>query len=134
MDRGTEAVVAKDLKALEACYAPNAVAISPDQGRITGRENIVEYLRQFIDAFPDMRFELVAKHESDNVAIDEGLVLGTHTAPLVTPTSETIPPTGKTIRLRECDVAVVEGGLIVEHRFYYDQLEMLTQLGLAPEG
>jgi ketosteroid isomerase-like protein len=67
------------------------------------------------------------------VAIDEGFVTGTHTAPLPMSSGESIPPTGKQIRVRDCDVATVEGGLVTSHNFYFDQMEFLGQLGLLPE-
>lgn len=37
------------------------------------------------------------------------------------------------MRFRECDAVTVEGGLITSHRFYYDQMDVLGQLGLLPE-
>jgi ketosteroid isomerase-like protein len=134
MDRLTAAAFeTKDFSAAAECYADGAVAVTPDQGEITGREAIAEYLRQLADPFPDLRYEYEAKHESGNVAIDEGYVTGTNSAPLPMPTGETIPATGKQIRVRGCDVATVEGGLITSHRIYFDQMEFLGQLGLLPE-
>jgi hypothetical protein len=32
------------------------------------------------------------------------------------------------------DAATVADGVVTSHRFYFDQLELLGQLGLAPEG
>lgn len=95
MDRVTAAVVAKDLKALGECYAADASAITPDQGQIDGRDAIVAYLQDFVDAFSDLHFEMIAEHESGYVAIDEGYVIGTHTGPLRSPDGETIPPTAR---------------------------------------
>jgi ketosteroid isomerase-like protein len=70
-DRLTDAVMTlKDLEAIAACYSDNAVAVTPDEGEITGRDGIVEYLGRFIEAFPDAQYEHLAKHESGNVAID----------------------------------------------------------------
>src|SRR5687767_5637137 len=95
MDRLTAAVSeTKDFKAAAECYATDAVAVTPDQGEITGRERIVDYLRQFSDVFPDIQYEYLDKHESGNVAIDEGYVTGTHTEPLPMPSGESIPATG----------------------------------------
>lgn len=54
----------KDFKAAAECYAEDAVAVTPDQGEIIGREAIAEYLRQLADPFPDLRYEYEAKHES----------------------------------------------------------------------
>ena len=134
MDRLTEAVFTKrDLKSVAECYASDAVAVTPDQGKITGREQITRYLGELLDAFPDLHDEVVHKHESGNVAVDEGYVIGTNTAPLPMPSGEAIPATGKPIKVRECDVVTVEDGLIKEHRFYFDQMEFLGQLGLLPE-
>ena len=113
----------------------DAVAITPDQGELTGRDAITEYFRQFLDSFTDTTFENISKYESDNAAIDEGYFTGTNTGPLQGPSGESLPPTGKHIRVRECDVVVVNAdGLIREHRFYWDQMEFLVQLGLSPEG
>jgi ketosteroid isomerase-like protein len=134
MDRITAAATeAKDFAAVAACYADDAVAVTPDQGEIRGAGAIASYLRQFSDAFSDIRYEHVGKHEAGNVAIDEGYITGTHTAPLPTPSGESIPATGKQIRVRDCDVATVEGGLVTRHHFYFDQMEFLGQLGLLPE-
>jgi ketosteroid isomerase-like protein len=134
MDRVTGAVTkGNDRKAIEECYAADAVALTPDQGEIRGRQQIAEYMGQFAESFPDLAYESIQEHESGNVAIDEGYITGTNTGPLPAPSGETIPATGKQIKVRSCDVAVVEGGLITQHRFYFDQMEFLGQLGLVPE-
>jgi ketosteroid isomerase-like protein len=132
MERMTKAFVAKDLDAVGACYAVDAVGFAPDTGEIKGREEIVAYLRSFLTAFPDARFDLVARYEDGPVAIDEGFMVGTNTGELEAPDGTTLPPTGASVRMRECDVLVVEHGVATAHRFYYDQLDLLTQLGLAP--
>jgi ketosteroid isomerase-like protein len=134
MDSVTEAVTSNNLEALKELYAPDATAETADQGKISGREAIVAYLGGFVTAFPDASFESVHKHEAGGTAIDEGYFVGTHTGPLEAPTGESIPATGKRLRLRECDVATVTDGVVTSHRFYFDQLDFLGQLGLAPEG
>jgi len=134
MDRLTAAVSeSKDFRAAADCYSTDAVAVTPDQGEISGRGAIAEYLSQFSDSFSDLRYEYLAKHESGNVAIDEGYVVGTNTGPLPMPSGETVPATGKKVRLRSCDVVTVEGGMVTSHRFYFDQMEFLSQLGMLPE-
>ena len=134
MDRFTAAAFeTKDFTAAAECYADGAVVVTPDQGELTGRDAIVAYLRDLADPFPDVRLEYEARHESGDVAIDEWYTTGTHSAPLPMPTGETIPATGKQIRVRGCDVATVEGGRIISHRIYFDQMEFLGQLGLLLE-
>jgi steroid delta-isomerase-like uncharacterized protein len=134
MDRTTEAITSGNLDAMRDCYAEDATAVTPDQGELNGADAIVEWARGFADAIPDARWEPLYAHEVGNTAIDEGYFKGTNTGPLRMPTGETIPATGKQVRVRGCDVATVENGRITSHRFYFDQMEFLSQLGLAPEA
>jgi hypothetical protein len=132
LDRLTAAVVAKDAQAVAECYAEDAVAVTPDEGELRGSDRIAEYLLQFGSSFPDLQYKYLQKHDAGNVAIDEGYITGTHTSPLPTPSGEAIPATGKQINVRSCDVATVEADVITQHRFYFDQMEFLGQLGLLP--
>ena len=129
MDLITDAVMAGDRDALAQLYASDAVAETPDAGRLEGREAIVDYLVTFKPAFPDLSWEGVSQHEIGDTAIDEGYFVGTHTGVLRSPDGD-LPPTGRSLRVRECDLVTVSDGVAVSHRFYYDQLEFLTQLGL----
>ncbi len=67
-----------------------------------------------------------------NWVVSEEFVTGTNTGPVTSPTGEEIPPTNKPIRMNQALVFQVENGLIQEVHLYFDQLGMLTQLGLAP--
>jgi ketosteroid isomerase-like protein len=132
MDRLTTlAVEEHDLNSALNCYAEDAVVTTPDAGEIRGRDNIADYWRQFVDAFPDSHYEHLGRYEAGGTAIDEGYYVGTHLAAMTTPSGETVPPTGRQIRLRSCDVATVAAGRIVEHHLYFDQADLLDQLGLA---
>lgn len=131
LDRMTDAVFSGDVDALADSYAEDAVLVTPDRGEVRGRESIVDYFRPFFEAFSDIRWEEIQRHEAGNVAIDEGFFTGTHTAPLANPDGEAIPATGKQVRLRECDVATVAGGRITSHRMYFDQVDLMNQLGLT---
>ena len=134
MDRVTQAAMSGDVETLRGLYAEDAVIETPDQGTITGRDAIVEWISGFQKAFPDLTYEPLNEYEIGNTAIDEGAISGTHTGPLEAPTGETVPPTGKRVRVRETDLATVENGKVTSHRFYFDQMEFLAQLGLVPEG
>ncbi len=132
-DKITQAFDDHDLEAAIALYSPSVIAVTPDQGTLQGRDALREYFRVLLEAFPDTRYENEYKHESGNTAIDEGHYLGTHTGPLPTATGDTVPPTNRQIRVRVCDIGTVENGLVTSHRFYFDQVEFLSQLGLMPE-
>jgi steroid delta-isomerase-like uncharacterized protein len=132
MDRITEAILAGDGDALRQLYAEDAVGEAPE-GRLEGAEAIVEYLTSFRRAFPDLSWEARATFENDDSALDEGALVGTHTETLSTPEGD-VPATGRSIRVRECDVISVRDGRAVSHRFYYDQHDLASQLGLEESG
>lgn len=130
MDKITEALTAGDVEGLKRLYARDVVADTPDEGRLEGRDAVVDWLIKFNDAFSDMSFELTATLEAGDTAIDEAYLSATHTGPIAGPEGD-IPPTGKRIRMRECDVATVRDGVVVSHRFYFDQLDFMIQLGVV---
>jgi ketosteroid isomerase-like protein len=130
LDRVTNAFFSSEWDTAAKLYAPDAVADTPDKGEVRGQENIVAWTRELIEAFPDAQYEPVNEYEVGNTAIDEGFFVGTNTGPLQGPTGETIPATGKRVRARAVDLATVENGVITSHRFYFDQLDFLGQLGL----
>ena len=123
----------RDLEAAAKLLASDVVAVTPGVGQIEGRERLVDHTRQFMDAFPDLQYESRHKYESGNAAIDVGRYVGTNTGPLRLPSGESIPATGKIVKLRICAIATVEGGLITHYEIYFDQMEMLGQLGLLPD-
>lgn len=135
MDRLTEALTEHpDLKVIAELYAEDAVAYTPDEGEIRGRDNIVEYWRQMTEAVPEARFDSLHSYEVGDTAIDEGTFSGRNTGPLALPTGDSLPATGKEVRIRGVDLATVKDGRITEYRLYFDEMEFLGQLGLLPEG
>jgi ketosteroid isomerase-like protein len=134
MRRLTAAMFDRDLDAARELYAPDVVAETPDQGTVSGRDQVLAWSGEFFTAFPDARYESLHEHDAGDTAIDEGYFVGTHTGPLAAPTGETIDPTGKRVRVRACDIVSVKDGQVRSHRFYFDQMDFLGQLGLLPQG
>ena len=134
MDRLTDALTEHpDLKVIAELYAEDAVAVTPDEGEIHGRDDIVEYWRQMTEAVPGARFESLHSYEVGDTAIDEGVYSGRNTGPIQLPTGETLPATQKEIRIRGVDIATVRDGRITDYRLYFDEMEFLGQLGLLPD-
>ncbi|MEU0893147.1 ester cyclase [Streptomyces massasporeus] len=133
MDRLTDAVTTHtDLKAVGELYAEDAVAFTPDEGELRGRDSIVEYWRTMTEAVPGATFEVLHSYEAGDTAIDEGIYRGRNTGPLELPNGETLPPTQKEVRIRGVDIATVRDGRIVDYRLYFDEMDFLGQLGLLP--
>jgi ketosteroid isomerase-like protein len=136
MNRATQAVITGDLAALRDIYAADMVATTPDEGELHGIDRFIEWNQSFVGSFTDRQYVPLLEHETAECAIDQGEFVGTNTEPLRTPDGQTVPATGKQVRLRAADVATVRDGRIVRHDFYFDQLDLLVQLGLmeAPAG
>jgi ketosteroid isomerase-like protein len=133
-DRIMDAYIAGDGDALVRLYATDAVAETPDAPCIEGGTAIVNYLLSIKRALPDLRRESPAGYESGDTAIDEGFFVGTHTEALITDEGLEVPPTGRSVRLRECNIVTVKDGMAVSHRQYFDQLDLMSQLGLMEWG
>jgi steroid delta-isomerase-like uncharacterized protein len=133
MDKMTDAFFGKDYDAAAELYAPDAIAESPDRGEIKGRDQIVEYMKAFFMSFPDARYESLHAYEDGNSAIEEGIFHGTNTGRIPMPGGGEMPATGKAVSIKGCDVLTVENGMITRHNFYFDQMGMLTQMGMMPE-
>jgi hypothetical protein len=91
LDQLTEAFFNQDYATVEELYAPDAVAVTLDQGELKGARAAIEYTKQFIEAFPDVKYEPLFKHESGNTAIDEGWIVGTNSGPLPLPLERRCP-------------------------------------------
>lgn len=133
MDRSTEAWMANDLEAVRACHSPDVVVNTPDAGTLHGVEALLAWMSQCNEAFPDAQYEPELQLETGNCAIDEGWSFGTHTGPLSLPGGGSLPATRKQVRVRTCDIATVENGVITRHDFFFDQMDMAVQLGVLKE-
>ena len=134
MDRATAAIIAGELEALRDIYADDVVATTPDEGTVHGIDAYLEWNRSFIASFSDRSFESQRGFETEGCAIDQGYFVATHTKDLALPGGQSLPASGKQIRVRAVDLATVRDGKIVQHDFYFDQLDMLTQLGMTQAG
>jgi predicted ester cyclase len=89
---------------------------------------------QFYDmwqnGFPDCQVDPVAISEDGESGVLEAVFKGTHTGPLNAP-SGTIAATGKAVAIPFVVTAKVGDGQFTSFRLYFDQAELMTQLGLV---
>ena len=83
-------------------------------------------------AFPDNHLTIRALFGSGDQVAVEATFEGTHTGPLPGPDGSEIPATGKHVSAPYADFFTVHGDKIAINHLYYDQLELLIQLGLMP--
>ena len=114
--------------AISVC-AEDLEIIDPGMGHVVGRERFRQYLETFKRAMPDARARVEHTVQSGETVAVEGRFIATHTGPLATDDGD-VAPTGATVDLPFADFSRVRDGKIVAYHTYYDQLGLLTQLGL----
>jgi predicted ester cyclase len=133
IQRTVDALNSGDADAFAREFSDAAVLIDPVSPEpIVGREGVRRDVEGFFEAFPDLQAKLGRVLVSGQEAAFEIAFRGTHTGPLEGP-GGAIPPTGKRI---DMGVGIFsrcgDDGHFVESHRYYDQLALLTQLGLLP--
>lgn len=123
-----------DIARNRSMFTEDVVTIMPGAPPMHGMEPFLHYADIFFGAFPDLRVELRSCVEQGDSVIAEAVIIGTHTGPLGTPDGKEIPPTNKRIDLAVADAFDVNNGKVAGHRVYFDQMAMMMQLGLVPEG
>jgi steroid delta-isomerase-like uncharacterized protein len=121
-----------NIEAALSVVAEDVEIIDPGMGHVHGRERFREYLDTFKRAMPDAQAIVERTVERDGVVAVEGRFVGTHTGPLATDDGD-VDPTGASVDLHFADVSQVRDGKIVAYHTYYDQLGLLTQLGLMEQ-
>jgi steroid delta-isomerase-like uncharacterized protein len=112
-------------------YLANDVRV--DAAGSTGsmnKEQTRMYYHQFFDAFPDIHFDLKDTiAQGDKVAV-VWVAKGTHKAPLVTLTGQSIPATNRTVVTPGVTIVEFRNNMVVRQEIYWDQVAFLTQLGV----
>ncbi len=119
---------AGDIGAAVSAFSEELETTDPGMGRSTGSHHR-EYLDTFKRAMPDSKAIVGQTYEVGDVVIVEGRFIETHSVPLATPDGD-VKPTGASVDLRFADVSCVRDGKITSYHTYYDQLGLMTQLGL----
>jgi steroid delta-isomerase-like uncharacterized protein len=127
-----DAFNARDWKRLRELLAPNAVYDEVGTARrLTGPAEIVETMREWTEAFPDVKGTISGSVVSENRVLLEVAYAGTHNGNLASPTGP-IAPTGRRINTRCAELCRISDGHIVEIRNYFDMLSMLQALEAIP--
>ena len=124
---------ASDRDRWEALYADDVVYEAPGGQRISGLADLKEqYFDALVTAAADRVSRDVVLFAEGEYVVEQARYVGTHTGPLRSPGGAEIPATGKPFDFPFVGVFRVQGGKISSIRIYYDQMELLMQLGLIP--
>ena len=110
----------------------NSVIEAPGDVHVEGREAATQYAMAWLNAFPDARLTVTNELVAGDWVAQEFIFEGTQEGVLTGPAGE-IPATGRRLKGRGVQVFRVEGDAVADTRLYFDQVQILTQLGLMPE-
>jgi predicted ester cyclase len=128
-----EAFNAHDEARIRELNAENAVFEGPGDVNLRGRDAATEYAMSWLNAFPDAQVTVHHELAAGDWVVQEFTFTGTHTATMQSPMGE-IPPTNRSLKGRGVQIFRVEGDVVVDTRLYFDQMDVVTQLGLMPEA
>ena len=125
------ALNARDGEGLARLTASEIELWAPGRRAMKGSQQVKEYYQAFFRAFPDgvTRVERLITAETSSVL--EASFTGTHAGALATALGE-ISPTGRRVSSRYVLLLEVDRGLIRSIHEYFDQVELLAQMGVAP--
>jgi predicted ester cyclase len=121
-----------DLNPIGDMYAEDAELVWPGLGPTRGRNAVVGFYATLLGAFPDVHVTIKRIiEEGDTVAI-QYVSEGTHMGPLPMPAGE-LPATNRRFTVEASSFGTVDrNGFIKTQREYFDQVEILAQLGVIP--
>ena len=131
-EQGWNAWFNRDIDAVMEFYADDAELILPGTPPVKGKDAIRGAWQAYMTAFPDEHPTAIRHLADGSTAITEWAVAQTHTGPLVMPTGDVLPATGKAIKLSGVTIAELEGDKVKRQAFYWDNADFLQQLGLMP--
>lgn len=99
--------------------------------KVKGKAELVQFNKNWQEAFPDSTLTLRAVHDAGTVGIIEGLFQGTHTGVFKTPMGD-IPPTNRSVRGEYIQVFELRGDKVAKGRLLFDRMQLMEQLGLVP--
>ena len=124
---------AHERDAWAALYTDDVVYEAPGGARIAGLADLTEqYFDALATAAPDRSSRDVLLIAEGDYVVEQARYTGTHTGIWRSPNGAEVPPTGKKLDFPFVGVFRVENGKISSIRLHYDQVEVLTQLGLMP--
>jgi steroid delta-isomerase-like uncharacterized protein len=121
-----------DTEALGALLSDDVVFTDPN-GVHSGKEAVLANEQEFFDAFPDCVWPMESVHlfigeDPETIALTWSL-RGTQTGAM-----SGLPATGKKLELSGVNIGKVHDGLLTEATFYFDNYDLMAQLGLVPKG
>jgi predicted ester cyclase len=121
---------AHDEDAMRVLTHPNATFAAPGDVHLRGVE-ATGYAIKWLKACPDGRLTVKNELICGEWVVEELLFEGTHQGPMESPAG-IIAATGKRLAVKAVLITRYESDLALETRIYFDQVDVLAQLGVMP--
>ena len=123
---------AHDEDRIRALSTDSAIIEAPGEIRLEGQEAVTAYAMNWLNAFSDARVTVQTEIVEGDWVAQRFTFEGTHDGTLSSPAGE-IPPTNRRLTGRGVQLLRIEGDAVAETQLYFDQVQVMTQLGLMPE-
>ncbi len=133
VERGIAAFNRGDLEQGARDAAPDITYTLPGGQILKGPQAVKEYNQNWRTAFPDAKVEVDQVLALGGTVTVQARFTGTHSGTLVTPMGD-IPATGKKVDGAFVQIITVDRGLVASTHLYFDRVDLMTQLGVAPMG
>jgi steroid delta-isomerase-like uncharacterized protein len=117
-----------NFKIADEILSANFIDHDPVNGQLPGKSGYQQMVRDFRNAFPDLRVKNEDVIVEGNKVVVRWTAQGKHSGQLMN-----IPSTNKLVKLKGIDILLVENNKIIERWGEFDALGMLSQLGVLPQ-
>lgn len=113
-------------------HAPDILVVFPDGRQTKGIEQHDKDIMAMFDYAPDTKVTShPIKFGSGEWTVSTGVLEGTFSQPMPLADGTSIPPTGKSFKVTMTTVAKWKDGRIVEEHLFWDNAEIMKQMGLG---
>ena len=124
-----DAIAARDLDAAVAMWAEGGRENVRGQTDVTAPEGVRGFIGELLDAFPDLRFELISTTTQEDRCAVQWRLSGTFAGP---GTLGGIEPTGHPLQIEGIDLLTIRDGLIQSNDAFPDSIALARQIGMMP--
>jgi steroid delta-isomerase-like uncharacterized protein len=129
MRRAYELISAGDIDGFGRLMSDDFVEHEEVPGLAPTKEGVLDFFRDYLVAFPDLRMEVLDLVASGDKAVARVKATGTQDGEFMG-----MPPSGRSVEVELIDIMRFDDGLVVEHWGVMDMLAMLQQLGAVPDA
>ncbi len=97
------------------------------------REQTLKFNQQFLDAFPDLHFDVKEIIAQGDHVVTSWVATGTNSSPLRLSNGGSLPTTGRKVSVPGVTISEVRNNKIMHQTITWDQVTFLMQLGVMTE-